>query len=337
MRKTPKKLAATPERLAPGDPHADFVSDVLGASLLRHALYTPIEARAPWGLRVPRSARASFYLVARGNARLEVAGEPAHVLVPGEIAFVPHGTAHVLRDSVESEPITVADAAVLSHVNRKPLGGRGAATSIIGGYFSLNEEQGAGFLDKMPKLVVLSASNPTSGPWVASAVQFILAESVAARPASAIVIQRLADVLFVLAIRSVAASGMCERGGLRAVEDARIYRALNALHARVAEPWTVAMLARLVGMSRSGFAARFSEIVGQPPLQYLARRRMARAAELLRTTSYSVEAIAGQVGYESLPAFSRVFKRWHKTAPAAFRRSHAAEYSNTKRGNTKTQ
>lgn len=102
-------------------------------------------------------------------------------------------------------------------------------------------------------------------------------------------------------LRSVAASGMCERSGLAAVEAPRIYRALNALHARVAEPWTVTQLARLVVMSRSGFAARFSELVGEPPLQYLARRRMTRAAELLRTTTYSVEAIAGQVGYESVP------------------------------------
>src|SRR5690606_31932268 len=119
----------------------------------------------------------------------------------------------VFRDSVSSAPLATADAAALSHGHRKPLGGRGASTSIIGGYFSLNDEQGAGFLDKMPKLVVLSASDPTSGPWISSVVEFILAESATARPAGALVIQRLADVLFVLAVRSVAASGMCERSG----------------------------------------------------------------------------------------------------------------------------
>jgi AraC-like DNA-binding protein len=325
MRKTPADLAETPNELALRDPRADFVGEVLGVSLLRHALYAPIEARAPWGLRIPRSTRASFYLVARGNARLEVADERPHVLAPGEIAFVPHGTEHVLRDSANSRPVTLSNLATLSHESRKPFGGRGATTSIIGGYFSSSPEQGAGFLDKMPKLVVLSASDPTSGPWVASAVQFILAESATSRPAGAVVIQRLADVLFILAVRSVAASGMCERSGLAAVEDPRIYRALNALHAHVARPWTVTQLARLVGMSRSGFAARFSELVGESPLQYLTRQRMARAAELLRTTTFNVESIAEQVGYTSVPAFSRVFKRWNDAGPAAFRRAHAAK------------
>ncbi|WP_093516877.1 AraC family transcriptional regulator [Stigmatella erecta] len=320
MRKTPKQLAEKPTPLELRDPRGDAVADVLGASLIRHALYSPIEARAPWGLRIPRRNRASFYLVAHGSARLEVEGERAHVLSSGEAGFVPHGTAHVLRDSADSEPLPVCDGPYsLSWVPRR-IGGHGAATAIVAGFFELSDGRGPVLLQGVPPLVVLSASDPASGPWISAAVQFILAESASPRPAGNIVLQRLADVLFVLALRSTVGNGPCQRGAIAAVADPRVYETLSLMHARVAEPWTVDMLARRVGMSRSGFAARFTELVGESPLQYLARWRIARAAELLRDTTEKVETIAGRVGYESVPAFSRAFKRLQGTGPAAFRR-----------------
>ena len=318
MRKTPKQLAETPTPLALRDPRGDAVADVLGASLIRHALYSPIEARAPWGLRMPRRNRASFYLVAHGSARLEVEGARTQILSAGDVGFVPHGTAHVLRDSADSVPLPVCDGA--SSPSQKPLriGGRGAGTTLVAGFFELSDGLGPVLLQGVPPLIILSASDPASAPWV----RFIVAESASPRPASNIVLQRLADVLFVLALRSTVGEGTCQRGAIAAVSDPRIYEALSLMHARVADPWSVDVLARRVGMSRSGFAARFTDLVGESPLQYLARWRIARAAELLRDTTEKVEIIAGRVGYESVPAFSRAFKRWQGTGPAAFRRSH---------------
>ncbi|RKH62808.1 AraC family transcriptional regulator [Corallococcus llansteffanensis] len=320
MRKTPKQLAEKPTPLELRDPRGDAVADVLGASLIRHALYNPLEARAPWGLRIPRRNRASFYLVAHGSARLEVEGARAHVLSSGEVGFVPHGTAHTLRDSADSESLPVCDGPYSLSGAPRRIGGRGAATGIVAGFFELSDGRGPVLLQGVPPLVVLSASDPASGPWISAAVQFILAESASPRPASNIVLQRLADVLFVLALRSTVGDGQCRRGAIAAVADPRVYETLSLMHARVADPWTVDMLARRVGMSRSGFAARFTELVGESPLQYLARWRIARAAELLRDTTEKVETIAGRVGYESVPAFSRAFKRWQGTGPAAFRR-----------------
>jgi AraC-like DNA-binding protein len=93
------------------------------------------------------------------------------------------------------------------------------------------------------------------------------------------------------------------------------------MHADLTSAWTVAELARRVGLSRSGFASRFAELVGEPPLQYLVRWRIARAAELLRDTEDGIVEIASRVGYESVPSFSRTFKRWRGQSPAAFRRA----------------
>jgi AraC-like DNA-binding protein len=97
---------------------------------------------------------------------------------------------------------------------------------------------------------------------------------------------------------------------------------LALLHARVEHPWTVAALAARVGLSRSSFAARFHQLVGEPPLQYLARWRMARAAELLEDRKLGIDEIAGRVGYESVPSFTKAFKRWQGNSPGAFRRAH---------------
>lgn len=321
MPQKPKKLAETPSAMGLRDPRGDVMADVLGASLLRHALYKPLEARAPWGLHIAQQPRASFYLLMRGSARIEVEGERVHVLSPGEVAFIPHGTPHVVRDAARSKPVPVCDGSLTSSTAPHRIGGSGAASTLVGGFFEIRGGREPPLLQKMPPLVVLSATEPTAGPWIAATVQLVLAESTSPQPASSVVLQRLADVLFILALRSVSSSGHCQSPGIPALSDPRIYEALNLMHARVAAPWTVETLARRVSMSRSGFAARFTELVGEPPLQYLARWRVTRAAEILRDGDEKVEAVARIVGYESLPAFSRAFKRWQGESPAMFRRS----------------
>ncbi|QRO00035.1 AraC family transcriptional regulator [Archangium violaceum] len=321
MSRKPKKLAETPAPMELQDPRGDVIADVLGASLLRHALYRSLEAHAPWGLRIPQQPRASFYLVARGSARLEVEGERVHMLSPGEVAFVPHGTPHVIRDAEGSAVTTACDGPLTSCLVPRRIGGHGAATTVVAGFFEIRNGREPPILQKMPSLVVLSSTDTVSGPWISATLQLVLAESAAPRPATSVVLQRLADVLFVLALRSVGASGQCKAPGIPALTDPRIYEALNLMHAQLKEPWTVVSLAKRVNMSRSGFAARFTELVGEPPLQYLARWRVTRAAELLRDGDEKIEAVANLVGYESLPAFSRAFKRWQGESPATFRRA----------------
>ena len=95
-------------------------------------------------------------------------------------------------------------------------------------------------------------------------------------------------------------------------------------HGEAREPWTVERLARLVGLSRSVLAERFTDMVGQPPMQYLALWRMQLASRLLVEGSH-VAAVAGAVGYESEAAFSRAFKKLVGQAPAAWRRGTVPE------------
>jgi AraC-like DNA-binding protein len=298
------------------------LADVLGVALLRNALYKRIEAHAPWGIRVAARDRAIFYLVMRGGALLEVDGEAPWSLSSGDVAFIPHGTAHVVRDSASTSPHWVCDGKPSPDGSPRHFGGSGATTTLLSGFFDHRDGREPALLERMPKVALFSSTDPTSGPWIAATVQLLVAESANPGPASAIVLQRLADVLFVQALRAMATRPECRRSGLAALADPPIHEALAKIHAAVEAPWTVANLAATVGLSRSGFAARFTELVGEPPLQYLARWRIARAAELLRHGARDVGDVAERVGYASVPSFSKAFKRWQGTSPGAFRRAH---------------
>jgi AraC-like DNA-binding protein len=291
---------------------------------MRNVLYKRLDCRAPWGLRVPRREHAFFYLLARGAARLDVEGEAPVALSTGDAVFLPNGTPHTIRDSATTEPALVRGGARKGDGRPCRLGGDGAASSIVTGFFDLGVGRDTALLGTLPRVVTLSAKDGAAGPWVSATVALIVAESASPGPASTLVMQRLADVLFVQALRSLSSHADCAKSPLAALSDLHVGRALGVMHAKVAEPWTVESLAAQAGLSRSGVAARFAALVGEPPLQYLTRWRMARAAELLRDTNESMADIAATVGYDSVPSFSKAYKRWQGVSPGAFRRGARA-------------
>jgi AraC-like DNA-binding protein len=320
----PSDLSQVPIRLELADGRNDVLGDVLSLGLLRNAMYKQIDARAPWGLDMQARNRAMLYLIARGQARLELAGQTPLILEAGQVAFLPRGAAHVLRDAKDTPPSAVCDG-----VWRNPssgtrrIGGRGARTSIVAAFFELDRTPSP-LLGKPTDVVVLSDDASKSDPVTATTISLVLAELENPGPASVFLLQRLADVLVVRAMRSMSRQPEClarRQHGLVALSDPPIHKALSLMHAQVGHTWSVAGLAARVGLSRSGFAARFSELVGEPPLQYLARWRTTRAAELLRDTDEPINAIAARVGYESTPSFNKAFKRWQGTNPGAYRRA----------------
>jgi transcriptional regulator GlxA family with amidase domain len=156
-------------------------------------------------------------------------------------------------------------------------------------------------------------------------LDLLAAETNAPSLGSPIVVSRLADILFVQTIRAHQARGSADAAGwLSASRDPQIGAALRAMHHDVARGWSVEALAELAGMSRSVFALRFKQLVGASPLEYLTRWRMYKVGCALRTGSASLAEIAGSVGYESVGALNRAFRRAHGTTPAAFRKAAAA-------------
>jgi AraC-like DNA-binding protein len=202
--------------------------------------------------------------------------------------------------------------------------GFGTDVVLLGGSLVFASRHAGLLLDALPPLIVLRGDDPdTAGGAgiVRATIQILADEARSPGLGSGLVVERLADVLLVQALRAVAARGGAQggRGWLAALADPQVGQALRLMHADVARRWTVAELGAAVGLSRSSFAERFRRLVGQPPLDYLLGWRMAAAAEALEAGDRTVSSVAGEWGYASDSAFSAAFKRVMGNAPARYR------------------
>jgi AraC-like DNA-binding protein len=323
MSSSPKELSDRPALAH--DQGADVLADVLDAMRLSTDVYGRFELHAPWGIQFCRSPGAHLVLLARGSARLEVEGvEGAVTLSAGDLVLLPHGGGHRLRDAEGSPLHTLGEGECqrVRGVGPIRLGGDGARTMLVAGSFRFGAAPRTLLFERLPPLVHIAADDPATAPSVASTAQLLIAESASSSPGSTVVVSRLADILLVQAIRAHIATGQFAEQGLCALADPHICKALSLIHERPAEAWTVESLATAVALSRSGFAARFSALVGKPPLEYLASWRMTKAAQLLRESELPLSELATDVGYRSEASFHRAFKRWEGSAPGAYRREH---------------
>jgi transcriptional regulator GlxA family with amidase domain len=181
-------------------------------------------------------------------------------------------------------------------------------------------------LASLPAVIHVRGKSSGSVPWLQLSLRQLEVETRSSRPGGQALVSRLSDILFIQTVREYF-NGLALRDGkaeagpwMRALKDPQIGAAIAMLHQRPEKRWRVALLGSQVGMSRSSFSARFHELVGEPPLKYLARWRTLKAAWLLRTSTATLSEIARRVGYESEIALSTAFKRFMGLAPGAYRR-----------------
>jgi AraC-like DNA-binding protein len=306
--------------------------DALGEALhflrMSGTFYCRSEFTAPWGLALPPMQDClMFHVVTAGRCWLEVDGAEGRLLQPGDLALVPHGQGHLLA----SEP--GAPAAKLFDLPRELVsqryeilrhGGGGAPTTLICGAVRFDHPAAHRLVSLLPKVISVEASNSPQMEWIQSTLRFMAAEASELRPGGETIITRLADILVIEAIRSWIARDPAARSGwLGALQDRQIGRAIALIHRDHARAWTVAELAAEVAMSRSAFAARFTELVGEPAMHYLARWRMHMALTMLREGNAGLGELANRLGYRSEAAFSRAFKRYMGLSPGAVRRNGA--------------
>ena len=161
----------------------------------------------------------------------------------------------------------------------------------------------------MPNFILIKADQARTLA-LHTTMQALISEMAEQAPGSGVVVTRLAEVLFIQPLRAYISSGPeHNKGWLRAVFDPQLDTALSAIHDRVNTPWTVKFLAEAAGMSRSAFAARFKELLGQTPLEYVTDWRMQKAMELIEHGDKKLIDVARSVGYDSDAAFSKAFKR----------------------------
>jgi AraC-like DNA-binding protein len=196
----------------------------------------------------------------------------------------------------------------------------GTVTKLVCGCLIFHRCGASPLLGALPSVIhVRGQGNSTA--WLSDTLRLIAREAAEHLPGSQTVINRLAYILFVQAVRAhVAALPPDARSWMRALRDPAIGRALGLMHAKPEADWSVASLAEEVAMSRSVFAAQFCQMVGEPPLQYLTALRMRKARDLLRDRSVAIKEVAARVGYGSEASFGNAFKRWWGTAPGAYRR-----------------
>ncbi|MBU8897922.1 AraC family transcriptional regulator [Corallococcus sp. H22C18031201] len=312
----------------------DVLADALRHIRLRSKLNGRLEGFAPWGIRVLARDVPTFYVITRGNCVLEAEGT-RRMLSPGDFVFILGGVSYVLKDSVKTRPLPAE--AVYAYLGGRcggtvRAGGSGPLTTVICGTFEFEGASPSPLLASLPRLLHVKAEGDISSRWIDSAMQLMAQELEAEQPGYEAVASRLADMLFVQALRTHVASQPAKRGGwLGALTDPQVGTALQHLHEKPEAPWTVEGLARVANMSRSVFAARFKALVGDAPLTYLTRWRIHRAAQIMALAPHhSTSEVARQVGYETDSAFVKAFRRHVGETPGTLRRRLRERAAETK-------
>ncbi|GAA2747185.1 AraC family transcriptional regulator [Kitasatospora cinereorecta] len=309
----------------------DVLSDLLHRARARNAQIRQLIQRPPWSMTFADAPPLTVVATLGGHAAVRLDDDPQTapaLLATGDIALISGTDRYTIADAPGTPPQVlirdgrkhVIDSGTAAWQNLAPRtygDGLSGATTLLRGAYELCGDVGERLLGLLPPLAVVPA-----GPRSRAALELLAAEVAQEEPGQDAVLNRLLDLVLVLALRAWCARPQAEPPSwYRALATPVVGDALRMLHEDPAHRWTVAELAARVGQSRATFAARFTGVVGEPPLTYLTGWRMTLAADLLRDTEETVAAVARGVGYEDAFAFSVAFKRARGVSPSDWRRN----------------
>lgn len=270
-----------------------------------------------------------FHLLTEGNCSVKLQdGSEAWQMHAGDVIIFPRGEAHLIGSDLQLAPVRAANLVEPADAGMMRIshGGGGERTRFICGFLSGDPRLCRPLLESLPPIVVVPLCDPEKISWVSETMRFASQETSSPGIGSNAILSRLSELIFVEALRRYAASlPDTQQGWLAGLRSPHISRALSQLHARPAYPWTIEELSAQAGLSRTVLAERFQRLLGEPPLRYLTRWRLALAARQLRETQEPLVRIAERVGYDSEAAFNRAFKREFGMPPASWRRKSLRE------------
>jgi len=302
----------------------DPLSRTLADLEMSGVFYAVSELAAPWGIEMPPlPGTIVFHLVTRGRMVCTV-GDTVTEVQPGVVLLVPHGRGHAIADAADSAltPLfSLPRTEVGKRYERIVVPGSGQVTELVCGAVSFSGLAASRLMSGLP--AVLEVGEGLDPGWVAAAFSLMAEESRHNRPGSDAVTARIADVLVIHAVRAWLRQSPGS-GWVSALRDPRIGAALDAVHDDPGAPWTLITLADRAHLSRSAFAARFTTLLGEPPMSYVTAWRMDLAARLVREADLPLARVAEQVGYRSESSFNRAFRRAHGLTPGSYARRGTA-------------
>jgi AraC-like DNA-binding protein len=318
-------MTTPPSPLLDGSLSRDPLAEALHLMRLSGAHYFQSELTAPWGLEMPvLPGCVSFHVIMSGTCLLDVGRRDRRKLAAGDLVLLPMGAGHVLR-SDESAPTPPVEELPHDYVNERfaimRFGGGGALSELFCGALRFGHPAAADLVGLLPDVIHIDSADRPELAWIRSTIRLLAAEARHTQMGSDAITMRLADLIVIQAIRHWLARDVeAPAGWFAALRDEQIARAIAMIHAQPDRSWTVAALAAELGMSRSVFSARFSELVREPAMQYVTRWKMQLAFAHLSEEARSVSEVADQLGYQSEASFSRAFKRIMGFSPGKARR-----------------
>lgn len=308
----------------------DILSDIFETIQLKGVFYFSTALAGEFGVTVPAYRHvARFHIAVEGRCYVEVEGHAPIALNPGDVILIPRGAQHILSDAPcrTAPPLeTVLEQVGYSGSGLLAVGDPSAdAARLVCGHLSFVEGADHRVLRALPPYILITPRTRAQRPWLDEAIRVLVQNVFSGHPGAFATVKRMSEVMFIEAVAAAADETPELAGLISGFADPQIGRALDLIHARPEEDWTVAGLAKAVAMSRSRFAERFQALLGTGPMSYLAEWRLQRALVLLSTTPQSIGQIARATGYRSPNSFTRAFTAHFGHSPRDHRRSQGAE------------
>jgi AraC-like DNA-binding protein len=316
----------------------DTLSDVLKTVRLTGAAYFDIAAQEPWSVHSPAREvilprilpgadhLIAYHVVTAGRCFASLDSGEAVPVEAGEVVVFTNADPHVMSSSagMRAEPpsadmIDIADAGLLPfHLNL--INGGAASAKLVCGYLACDAKPFNPLLEALPPMLKAGDPRRNDAGWLGQFIHFAVAEVAEKRAGSESVLTKLSELMFIDVVRRyIEMLPPQDTGWLAGLRDPAVGKALALIHARPSFSWTIEGLARQCGTSRTVMAERFVQLVGVPPMHYLAKWRMQVASEMLNRGNANMAAIAAEIGYESEAAFSRAFKKMLGVPPSTWR------------------
>lgn len=304
----------------------DALTEVLDTLQIEGHIYCVNDMKKPWAIEEKDRKQIYFYVIERGSGHIKFERRKKEVVFEGgDLLLITSGEHHIVYNGSPDNPVSNRQFFSEDVKARHYLqihGGSDEETKFICGAFFFKYLKENALVSSLPSVVHIKAENGETENWLKPLLQLLSDEARNSNAGAGAVINRLTEIIFVQAIRVWIKTQKDEQTGwLAALKDTQICRVLNLLHQNPAKDWTVAEIAAEAGMSRSPFAAKFTKLVGEPPLKYLTKWRMNLAADYLQSSELNTGEIAQKVGYETVAAFSKNFKKQFGKSPREFKKN----------------